>query len=137
MVIHILECRFCGSQNVIRQVRDGADRKRYLCHDCRRTFREHPGTRAHSAQFRERVLAAYHERASMRGVCRVFGIGRQTLSDWLKKPNACRRLKRPWPPPSRATYWNWTNSGPSWPAVRTSTGSGLPSAAAHARSSRM
>jgi transposase-like protein len=85
MVIHILECRFCGGQNVIRHGTDKADRQRYRCHDCRRTFREHPGTRAHSPEFRQRVLAAYHERASMRGVCRVFGIGRNTLTGWLKK----------------------------------------------------
>jgi transposase-like protein len=72
MVIPILQCRFCGSENVIRHGRDKSDRQRSLCHDCDRTFRERLGTRAHSAEFRERVLAAYRERASMRGVCRIF-----------------------------------------------------------------
>ncbi len=85
MVIQVVHCRFCQSENVIRHGTDKADRQRYLCHDCARTFREQPGTRAHSAKFRARVLAAYHERASLRGVCRVFGIGRNTLTDWLKK----------------------------------------------------
>ncbi len=30
------------------------------------------------------MLAAYHERCSQRGVCRIFGIAKQTLTDWLK-----------------------------------------------------
>ncbi len=85
MIIQVLHCRFCRSANVIRHGKDKADHQRSLCHDCRRTFREQPGTRAHSPQFRARVLAAYHERASLCGVCRVFGIGRKTLSEWLKK----------------------------------------------------
>jgi insertion element IS1 protein InsB len=85
MVIQIIYCRFCQSEKVIRHGQDGAERQRYLCHDCGRTFRERPGTRAHSPQFRARVLAAYQERASMRGVCRIFGIGRNTLTNWLKK----------------------------------------------------
>ncbi len=35
--------------------------------------------------FRQQVLAAFHERCSLRGVCRIFGISRQTLMTWLKK----------------------------------------------------
>jgi len=85
MVIQVLHCRHCQSQNIIRHGQDGNGKQRYLCHDCRRTSREHPGDRTHSPQFRARVLAAYQERCSMRGVCRVFGIGRNTLSGWLKK----------------------------------------------------
>ncbi len=85
MVIQILHCRFCQSQNVIRHGKDKTDRQRYLCHDCRRTFREKPQSRSHSEEFQNKVLAAYRERASMRGVCRIFGIGRNTLSGWLKK----------------------------------------------------
>ena len=88
MVIEILLCRHCQSQNVIRHGKDKAGRQRYRCHDCRRTFQgaqEQVGHRARRAAFRAQVLAAYHERASMRGVSRVFGISRLTLADWLKK----------------------------------------------------
>ena len=85
MVIQILHCRFCQSQNVIRHGKDTTGRQRFLCHDCRRTFREQPKNRSHSEAFQQKVLAAYQERASMRGVCRLFGIGRNTLSAWLKK----------------------------------------------------
>ena len=34
-------------------------------------------------QLQAHALAAYQERASMRGVCRLFGVGRNTLSGWL------------------------------------------------------
>lgn len=85
MVIQVLQCRHCQSQNVIRHGKDRSECQRYLCHDCRRTFREQPGSRAHSEEFKARVLAAYQERASMRGVCRLFGVARATLTDWLKK----------------------------------------------------
>lgn len=85
MVIQILHCRFCQSQNVIRHGKDTTGRQRFLCHDCRRTFREKPKSRSRSAEFQKQALAAYQERASMRGVCRLFGIGRNTLSAWLKK----------------------------------------------------
>lgn len=87
MVIQVLHCRHCDGQNVIRHGKDKAGRQRYRCHDCRRTFQER--AERHSPQFRARVLAAYQERASnhssMRGVCRIFGIGRNTLSGWIKK----------------------------------------------------
>jgi transposase-like protein len=85
MVIQVLHCRHCQSQDIIRHGSDGNGTQRFLCHDCRRTFRENPGDRTHSPQFKARVLAAYQERCSMRGVCRLFGVGRNTLSGWIKK----------------------------------------------------
>ncbi len=88
MVIQVLHCAHCQSQNVIRHGKDKADRQRYRCHDCRRTFQdaqEQASRRARRAETQARALAAYQERASMRGVCRLFGIGRNTLSGWLKK----------------------------------------------------
>ncbi len=101
MVIQVLECRHCQSRNVIRHGKDKNERQRCLCHDCRRTFREQPGSRAHSEEFKARVLAAYQGRASMRGVCRLFGIARDTLTDWLKKSQpvaAAPRNAGPGPP---------------------------------------
>jgi transposase-like protein len=85
MVIHVLSCRFCQSQNIIKHGRDKNDRQRFRCRDCQRTFREAPGSAAHSEAFKARVLAAYQERCSMRGISRIFGISRITLANWLKK----------------------------------------------------
>jgi len=84
MVIEYVTCRFCQSRNVIRHGRaEGV--QRYRCHDCGRTFRTDPGSAAHPERFRAQVLAAYQERPSMRGITRVFGVSRQTVSVWLKK----------------------------------------------------
>ena len=84
MVIQILECRHCQSQNVIRHGKDKAGHPRYRCHECQRTFQQQSGIRKHSAEFQAKVLLAYQERCSMRGVCRLFRIGRNTLTEWLK-----------------------------------------------------
>ena len=34
---------------------------------------------------KEQILAAYEERSSLRGLERVFGVSRKTVSAWLKK----------------------------------------------------
>lgn len=88
MVIQIIHCAHCQSQNVIRHGKDKAEHQRYRCHDCRRTFgdaQKQAAQRVLREQLQAHALAAYQERASMRGVCRLFGIGRNTLSQWLKK----------------------------------------------------
>lgn len=37
---------------------------------------------------KEEIINTYHERASMRGIQRIFGTAPATLSNWLKKsPN--------------------------------------------------
>jgi transposase-like protein len=41
--------------------------------------------RGHTDAFKEWVLVAYQERASMRGIARVFGISGNTLTRWLKE----------------------------------------------------
>jgi len=60
-------------------------KQKYFCNACRKGSRQNPTPLGYSPEFKEKVLAAYHERASLRGVCRIFGICRQTLVTWLKK----------------------------------------------------
>jgi len=85
MITLTLRCCYCHSTNLIRHGVAPNGKQRFRCHDCGRTFPENPGSAAHDAPFQARVLAAYHERASMRGIARIFGISRQTLATWLKK----------------------------------------------------
>jgi transposase-like protein len=85
MVIQVVLCRHCQSQNVIRHGVDESGVQRYRCRACGRTFRQNPGSAAHPEALRRQVLAAYQERPSMRGITRVFGVSRQTLAAWLKK----------------------------------------------------
>ena len=74
MVTQALTCRHCGSTDIIRFGFTQAGKPRLRCHACPRTFREDPGSNAHPEGFRARVLAAYQERPSMRGITRVFGV---------------------------------------------------------------
>ncbi len=85
MVIEIVLCRHCRSRNVIKHGRDKRAVQRFRCRDCGRTFQKPEADRGYTPAFRAQVLAAYQERASMRGVCRIFGLSRHTLADWLKK----------------------------------------------------
>ena len=85
MVIEIVLCRHCQSNNVIKHGRDRRNVQRFRCRDCERTFQKPEEDRSYTPAFRAQVLAAYQERASMRGVSRVFGIARGTLDGWLKK----------------------------------------------------
>jgi transposase-like protein len=85
MVIHVVVCRFCESENVIRHGRTRSGHQRYRCHGCQRTFQEDPGSAAHPEALQKQVLAAYQERVSLRGISRLFGLSRNTVKAWLKK----------------------------------------------------
>jgi transposase len=82
----VLACRYCGhSEALIRHGRNRGGNPRLRCRACNKTFCLNPGTTAHSEEFKQQVLAACHERSSMRGVCRIFKISRNTLAAWLEK----------------------------------------------------
>ena len=85
MVIETVLCAHCASANLRRDGKAPNGKQKYFCRDCQKGSRQNPSARAYSAEFQAQVLAAYHERCSQRGVCRIFGIARQTLADWLKK----------------------------------------------------
>jgi transposase-like protein len=70
---------------MVRNGRAPDGRQRYACRDCGRRSREAPRSQAYSADERETILRAYQERASLRGLRRVFGVSRTTVSGWLKK----------------------------------------------------
>lgn len=78
-------CRHCTSTNTIRHGYTAKGKQRYRCHDCGRCFVENPGTAAYDPARKEEILRAYHERASLRGISRIFGVSRNTVTEWLKK----------------------------------------------------
>ena len=45
----------------------------------RQEYQEYSETR------KEEILRAYEERTSLRGLTRIFGVSRQTVTSWLKK----------------------------------------------------
>jgi transposase-like protein len=78
-------CRHCGSSNAIRHGYTRKGKQRYRCRACRRCFVRDPGTAAYDPARKEEILRAYHERTSLRGLSRIFGVSRNTITRWLKK----------------------------------------------------
>jgi len=48
-------------------------------------LRENPQRGAYDEVRKAEILRAYHERTSLRGLQRIFGVSRQTVAAWLKK----------------------------------------------------
>ena len=85
MVIRVLTCPRCHSVDVIRHGKDANGVQRYRCRACRYTFREHPKPQGYTEAEKQRILDAYQERSSLRGLTRTFGVSRTTVSGWLKE----------------------------------------------------
>ena len=84
MVIKVVSCYHCESESIVKNGKSAQGKQRYLCRDCRKTSTENPDF-GYSEERKEEILSAYQERPSMRGISRIYGISRQTLSAWLKK----------------------------------------------------
>ncbi len=84
MVTQTVSCYHCGGNDVIRFGSQNG-RQRYKCKDCGKTSRENKGSNAYPEERKAEILAAYHERGSMRAMTRIFGVNRNTVLAWLKK----------------------------------------------------
>lgn len=80
-----LNCYHCGSDHLARNGLTQNGKQRYLCSECGRRSRDTPQPNGYTAEARERILHAYHERSSLRGLSRTFGVSRNTVTSWLKK----------------------------------------------------
>jgi transposase-like protein len=80
-----LKCYHCGGDQLSRNGLTQNAKQRYLCSECGCTSRAHPQPNGYTPQERERILRAYHERSSLRGLSRTFGVSRNTVTSWLKK----------------------------------------------------
>jgi transposase-like protein len=80
----IYTCRACGSQNIVKNGHNASGSQQYWCKDRgKRGVLE--SKRGYTEAQKEQILAAYHERSSMRGIQRTFGVSRPTLAAWIKK----------------------------------------------------
>jgi transposase-like protein len=77
-------CPRCESSNLVKNGKNRYGNQQFRCKDCSKSGVLNPKNR-HTEAEKERILAAYRERPSMRGIARVFGISRNTLAAWLKK----------------------------------------------------
>lgn len=78
-----LLCPACQSTNTNRFGHQNG-KQRFLCRTCQKTWRENPGPSTIAPERKAQILAAYHERVSLRGLSRVFGVSRNTISAWVK-----------------------------------------------------
>jgi len=76
-------CRVCGRTNIVRNGRNKCGHAQYYCKDCgaHRVREPAPG---YSPRAKRQILATYKERASLRGLGRIFGVARQTVLRGLK-----------------------------------------------------
>jgi transposase-like protein len=84
MITKNYTCRKCGSENIVKNGHNGSGSPQYWCKDCNTRGVLEPNHSYTEAQ-KEQIIAAYHERPSMRGIARIFGISPATLASWLKK----------------------------------------------------
>jgi transposase-like protein len=94
MVTINLQCRHCGSANIVRNRLTSNGKQRDLCNDCRRRSRDDPQPNGYTAEERETILRAYQERSSLRGLSRTFGVSRNTVTSWLKKSREAPGVER-------------------------------------------
>ncbi len=81
-IVH--KCRWCGSANIVKNGHNASGSQQFRCKDCGKYGVLQP-RRGYTEEQKERILAAYFERPSMRGIARLFGVSRNTLTEWLKK----------------------------------------------------
>ena len=75
-------CRACGSTDIVKNGLNAYGNQQYRCKACG-GFKVLEPKRRYSDARKEEILRAYQERASLRGVCRIFGVSRTALTRWL------------------------------------------------------
>ena len=80
----IHHCHFCGSLEIVRNGTDYKGAQKFHCHACGGYGTLNPQAK-YSPEQKEQVIRAYQERASMRGIKRIFGVALHTLTRWLQE----------------------------------------------------
>ena len=94
-------CPHCQSTNLVKNGHNPKGKQQYRCKQCGKSGVLDPAVR-YTAEQKERILAAYYERPSLRGIERVFGVTRETVAAWLKKsPTTAAPLQYPSASPGR------------------------------------
>ena len=77
-------CTKCESSNIIKNGHNASGKQQYLCKNCgaRRILESE---KKYNESRKGEIIKTYFERASLRGIERIFLVRRQTVSGWLKK----------------------------------------------------
>ena len=89
MIISIIvyRCPHCNSKEICKNGHDYKGTQKYHCHRCKR-YGTLNASKGYGEKEKELILRTYQERASMRGVERIFGTARQTLARWIREKAA-------------------------------------------------
>ncbi len=82
--VKIYNCPNCGNQDIVKNGTDYKGSQKYHCHHCG-GYGTLKAKARYSQEEKERVLKAYQERVSMRGIRRIFGVIPKTLLRWIKE----------------------------------------------------
>lgn len=78
-------CRHCGASSYRRHGYTRSHKQRYFCKECNTCFVMESQEIIYDEARKEEILRAYQERASLRGLSRIFGVSRNTITSWIKK----------------------------------------------------
>lgn len=83
-IVKTYKCRACASENIVKNGKTKQGQQKYYCKDCKshKLLELKP---KYTEAKKEEIIRAYQERGSMRGIQRIYGTCRDTLSTWLKK----------------------------------------------------
>lgn len=79
-------CTKCGSDNLLKNGHTSNGKQQYYCKNCG-AHRILESEKRYTEERKGEIIRAYLERASLRGIERVFHISRETVSEWIKKNN--------------------------------------------------
>ena len=84
-------CTRCGSERIVKNGKNLCGRQQFRCRACGACRVLPPKSRQAAPERQAEVLRSVAtERLSLRAAARVFGVGRNTITDWLKKkPKPC------------------------------------------------
>ena len=86
-------CTRCGSERIVKNGKNVCGHQQFRCRACGACRVLHPKSRAAAPERQSEVLRAVAtERLSLRAAARVFGVGRNTITGWLKKKPRPSRL---------------------------------------------
>jgi insertion element IS1 protein InsB len=78
------ECTRCHSLDIVKNGQTKKGKQKFRCNSCGAYGTLNPEV-MYPPERKEEILRAYHERSSLRGLERTFGVARQTVAKWLKK----------------------------------------------------
>lgn len=82
--IIVNRCTKCQSTHIVKNGKTKTGRQKYHCKSCKAYGTLNPSVQ-YTPERKAEILRAYHERASLRGIERTFGVARQTVAKWLKE----------------------------------------------------